>query len=468
MNNITKAPEREIIKDFAKIIAEKRERGPKPEMHVIPFRNDEERRKERAVWQVPIGLLRYRKDNGRICSDVFSFEQNNFPLDEANEEDQEKIRKFLEDKDKEKTEELKKSIMHSGQRDPAVITCDGFLINGNRRKMVLESLIEKDLQKFGYMKVVILPNEGEEGGPPDIKEIEELENRYQLQSHGKAEYYGFDKALSIRKKMGIGISLEEQLRDNPLYVNLTDKEIEKAVKKYENDFLNPLKCVDRYLASINRERCYDLISTGMGDRQGRWQAFIDYSQNVYQKLQDPKKRIDMGIEEDEQGDVEDICFKIVRMREFKDGLKVHKAMRDLPKWLKNKDSRKELMDLLDVDSDVPQNETRKIEKDDDFDKKVEDVWKRINGKTVVQKVMNAKNLHERKKEKETPLTLLQGALKKLQHEAMDIKSIRLGDLEKADKLTKDIQKQTSDLESEIYHCEKDARSLTGKKNKIDY
>jgi len=211
MTQITKAPVREIIEDFTKEIVAKRQKGPKPQTHVIAFRDDELYKREREVYLVPIELLRYRKDNGRICSDVLNFEKSNYLLNENDDGDQKIIRGFLEEKDKEKTDELEKSIQLSGQRDPAIITCDGFLINGNRRKVVFERLLEKtkDVSRYGSMKVVILPNHGEEGGAPTLKEIEQLENRYQLQSDGKAEYYGFDRALSIRRKINLGMKLEE-------------------------------------------------------------------------------------------------------------------------------------------------------------------------------------------------------------------------------------------------------------------
>ena len=58
--------------------------------------------------------------------------------------------------------------------------------------------------EFEAMKVVVLPGPSDPGGPPSLIEIERLENRYQLQSEGKSEYYGFDRALSIKRKMGHG------------------------------------------------------------------------------------------------------------------------------------------------------------------------------------------------------------------------------------------------------------------------
>jgi len=125
---------------------------------------------------------------------------------------------------------LSDSLAHIGQNEPAVITCDGFLINGNRRKMVLERLAKKP-GVSEFMKVVILPGPNDPGGPPTLIEIEQLENRYQLQSEGKSEYYGFDRALSIKRKTELGFSLRDQLRDDPKYANAPEKELEKAVKQ---------------------------------------------------------------------------------------------------------------------------------------------------------------------------------------------------------------------------------------------
>ena len=87
------------------------------------------------------------------------------------------------------------------------------------------------------MNVVILPGKGDAGGPPTLLEIEKLENRYQLQSEGKSEYYGFDRALSIRRKINIGLSLEEQISDDPQYANATKSEIKKAIKHFRNNYL---------------------------------------------------------------------------------------------------------------------------------------------------------------------------------------------------------------------------------------
>src|SRR5260370_12587004 len=218
------------------------------------------------------------------------YEHNVGQLHETDDGAQKQIGQYLEQKDPEKTAVLRQSTMHAGQLEPAIITCDGFLINGNRRKMVMDRLHEEfpENDAFGYMKCVILPGKDEEGGPPTILEIEKLENRYQLQSDGKSEYYGFDRALSIKRKMTIGLSLEEQLSDDPHYAETTQATIEKAVKECERMFLKPLECVDRYLKQFRREGQYRTISTGMSDPEGPWQAFIDYSQTYSRHVDNPK------------------------------------------------------------------------------------------------------------------------------------------------------------------------------------
>ncbi|MEW6145013.1 MAG: hypothetical protein AB1598_08365 [Thermodesulfobacteriota bacterium] len=457
MNNpdlITKTATREIIDDFAGEINKRKAEGAKPTKEVIYFRRDHIDGIERTVCLVPIELLRFRKDNGRIRSDVESYERLHEPLLERSEKAQEIIKNFLKEKDPELTKILQNSILHAGQREPAIITCDGFLINGNRRKLVLEELSKTD-DKFKWMKVVVLPGRTDPGGPPTLLEIEQIENRYQLQSEGKAEYYKFDRALSIRRKIQLGMSLEEQLRDDPSYIDLPEKEFNKVVRNYQEEYLEPLKCIDRYLDHLKRPGLYDTISKGISDREGRWQAFLDYYNHVRKKLDDDSKRIELGIDEDEKGDVEEIAFKIIRKREFPDLPKAHKMMRDLPKWLENKESKKELFKLLDIDPDLPEEECFDEDGNEFDERKKDQKWSAINQETLINQVKKAKRLYDNQKERETPLSLLEDALKKLEHGNMDPKAVYVHDLEKAMKLACKVKEAADKLESTFYHLNKE-------------
>jgi hypothetical protein len=349
MAAITKPVAREIIDDFAKEIRERRMQTAKPSNTVINFRTDIKDGIERIIWRVPIDILRYRKENGRIASDVFDYERNVGILDEKDDQTQATIARFLEEKDPEKTGVLRRSIMHAGQQEPAIITCDGFLINGNRRKMVMDRLHREfpENDNYAYMKVVILPGKDEEGGSPTLLEIEKIENRYQLQSDGKSEYYGFDRAISIKRKIELGLTLEEQLRDDPLFAESTATQLEKAVRDCKKQYLEPLECVDRYLKQFRREGQYRTISTGMSDPEGRWQAFIDYANAYSRYFNNAKRRIELSIEEDEIGSIEEAAFDVIRLRTIPDMPKAHVIMRDLPKYCRTKEGKREVLKIAE-------------------------------------------------------------------------------------------------------------------------
>jgi len=466
MPAITKPAPREIIDDFAKEICRKRLQTVKPSTAVINFRSDKVDGVERTVWRVPINILRFRKYNGRIASDVLDYELNVGVLDEKDDQAQAQICEFLEQKDPERTEILKNSIMHAGQTEPAIITCDGFLINGNRRKMVMDKLNRENPsnENYAYMKVVILPGKDEEGGPPTLLEIEQLENRYQLQSDGKAEYYNFDRALSIKRKIEMGFGLQEQLRDDPRFAGATPAQIKKAIRDYENKYLEPLACVDRYLKQFGREGLYRTISTGTGDPEGRWQAFTDYSNTYTRYFINAKKRIECGIEEDEVGTIEEAAFNIIRLRALPDMPKVHVIMRNLPRYCRTKDGKKAIKKIAeDVEPALTPEERVSGDGEPLSIQEVDAKWAAKSKRPIIYNVKKASRIHEALKEKETPIDLLEAALRKLTHDNMDVETIRIGDFAKARELTVKIKERADELESQIYHNEKKLKKLPKKK-----
>ena len=466
MSAITKPIIREIIENFAKEISERKLDTVTPSTTVVNFRTDIKDSIERTVWRVPIGILLYRKDNGRISSDVIDYERNIGVLDEKDDQAQLEIAIFLEKKDPEKTSILRKSIMHAGQREPAIITCDGFLINGNRRKMVMDKLHQEipENENYAYMKVVILPGGKDEGGPPTLIEIEQLENRYQLQSDGKSEYYGFDRALSIKRKIDLGLTLEAQLRDDPRFAGATKNQLKKAVQECDKQYLQPLKCVDRYLKQFKREGQYRTISTGMSDPEGRWQAFIDYS-NIYSRcFNNPKRLIEHGIEEDEIGVIEEAAFDTIRLRVIPDMPKVHVIMRNLPKYCRTKEGKKEILKIAkEVEPTLPTDECFDENRNPLPPTAIDARWAAKYKRSIIYHLKKAAISHETQKEKETPLTLMEGAYKKLTHDDMDLRSIAVGDYKEARKLAANIKGRADELESQIYHLQKEAKNFARKK-----
>ncbi len=414
MSKHSQSPIREIIEDFAKEICKQKEKGATPKKDVIYFRNDRKINRERSIYLVPIRLLRYRKENGRISSNILSYEKRYGILDEKELEAQLIIEKFLDEKDPEKTAELINSIEHSGQEKPAIITCDGFLINGNRRKLALSKLAKKD-KSFSVMKVVILPgfkcskdsSDEQNEYPPTIEEIEEIEDRYQFQSEGKAEYTNFDKALAVQNKIKHkGLELDDILIDDPSYSNLSPEDFNKKVNQFKEDFLEPLNCIDEYLNKIGREGEYEIIIS-------RWQAFYDYYKFVHKKLMDESKLLKYGLKKSDAGVVQNISFAIIRQRDLPN-MKAHSVMRKMMEMLSNKESKEELFKLKNIDMSLENYG----EDHDDMDVR-ENKWIAENATSIVKHVIKATRIKDYEDEGDKPIDLLEDSLKKLNHQKLN-------------------------------------------------
>ena len=313
------------------------------------------------------------------------------------------------------------------------------------------------------MKVVILPGENDEGGPPTLQEIEEIENRYQLQSDGKSEYTKFDRALSIRRKEMNDYPLEKQLKDNPDFAVLGNNEFEKKVKEYREDYLGTLKRIDEYLEVTNREGVYNCIQEGVGDPEGRWQAFYDFNKSFYKRLKSPYWLEKMGLEEGEEAKAVDIAYKLIRKREFS-GIKLHKIMRELHKWMCKDRARDELLKLNDIDINLPDKEQFDDDGNEYDERKKDKIWSSLNNEVLHQRVNEARKHYHYKDTIEKPIDLLEQALKKLYHDEMDPEKVDvINDLEKAIEITQEIQERADELESDFFNIKKRKNNLGNSK-----
>ena len=405
---------RVINDDFRKAIDTYKDDTSDPKKVIIEFRNDLTEKLARPVHQIPIELIRLRRNNGRIASDVLAYESKHGRIKESTDEGQKIIRGFINKKHSSEDKTLYQSLIQYGQREHAIITCDGYLINGNRRKMTMDRLHLEypNDTRFAYMRAVILPGSGQQGGAPTIKEIEQLENRLQLMKTGKAEYKGFDGALSIRRKIDLGISIEEQLLDNPEHFSKSPARLRSEVKKVENTSINPLKCIDRYLLHFDRPDAYDLI----GDR---WQAFVDYSNFYYNYLKNERKRMvyfDGNVDEIDIPVIEDIAFKILRKRRFNSenlSDKLHMLMRQLRDIYKDKDARKEIEKIhTDIPIDIDQDKIEELD-DPNSIKERDREWSRDTEQNFNKIIINAKKLILKSREKETAMSLMTAITGKL-------------------------------------------------------
>lgn len=94
----------------------------------------------------------------------------------------------------EKFIELKQDLRERGQQDPAIITADGVLINGNRRTAALRSLFtDDDVLAAHYVKCLVLPADATPA------ELVDLETELQIARDFKEGYAWINEALLIEE-----------------------------------------------------------------------------------------------------------------------------------------------------------------------------------------------------------------------------------------------------------------------------
>ena len=193
-----------------------------------------------SVIRVETSFLRYRLENGRTRRKQIEYLQNNpdAPSDLFNDpesnEAQEAQNIILLDLINEKG--LKDDLLTEGQRKPAIITYDGYVLNGNRRLAALKE------NKIQHMDCVVLP---EDSNPKDLYE---LELDLQMARDTKAEYNWVDVLLHIR----YGIEdLKEEKSNLTKKMRLGKKEIESKISM--------LFLVDLYLDWLNKPKQYHIV-----------------------------------------------------------------------------------------------------------------------------------------------------------------------------------------------------------------
>lgn len=413
----------------------------------IPYRDWEAKGINQTEYRVPLDYCLYRLDNGRIKTKILSWEKKEGKLiNPSDTETQEKIKKFLERSDPKQNDVLKKRLKKDGQKETAVITADGFLINGNRRKLALETLY-KDTgdEKFNYLKVVILPG-SKNPERPTVTDIALLETRYQVQELGKSEYTGMDTALTMRANVESGIPLKTLLRDDPTYGDLNDKEFEKKINKFKQDYFKPLELMDEYLKNLNIEGDYERI-------EDRWLSFQELSQKIISKIQDEKFLLNKKIEKKEAGLIQNAAFNLIRLKEGKEYLTGRRTelIRDIFEWLK--DSKKDFLSIGKIEDTHDS-----ISDPDDRD----DAWQKKEGKEILSIVKKLKNISEQKKEQAGPIVRLEEALRNLNHPELDIEIIDrspIPNLEKAWELTVEIERVNNGLKSAFYKQRKNIKLI---------
>lgn len=193
-----------------------------------------------VVIRADTSFLRYRLESGRTRRKQKKYLEDNpnsprdlFMDPESNEAQEAQhliLLKMIDEKG------LRKDLLGEGQRQPAIITYDGYVLNGNRRLAAL-----KDEEKQ-FMDCVILP---EDATPKDLYE---LELDLQMGKETKADYNWVDELLHIR----YGIETLEEKE------SIVAKKMRASTQQIRLK-LNMLYLVDLYLEWLKMAEHYYIV-----------------------------------------------------------------------------------------------------------------------------------------------------------------------------------------------------------------
>jgi hypothetical protein len=403
-------------------------------IRTIPFRNwlTEEARK---VFRIPTEYCLFRKNNGRISTKINTYETTKAELVSDDEKTQKIIFDFLGREDPTENRALKSLLKKNGQKDPVIITADGFVIDGNRRLWALKTLNEEYPGKFEYINVVVLPGTDED--PPTHQEICRLELRHQNQKTGKSEYTGINKAIQNRRYIReINLTLTEILKDDPFYSDLPDKKFESAKKKFEIDNFGTLDLVDKYLKSRNQEGDYESV-------EDRWLSFQELNQRIISKFEDTNFTNKYRIQDHDKGLIQAAAFNFIQLKRTGDLVpKNVNLIRDITDWITT--DKKEFLKIGKIEDENTTGDP--IEKDAE--------WQELQGEEIKAQVKKLQNLARKDELAAGPVYRLEEALRNLEHKELDIrnyKTIPIKVLEKSFELTRDIENINNGLKSYFYN-----------------
>ena len=279
----------------------------------IPLRYKGSTREE-IVWRIPLDYLIYNKYNGRIGSDVLSYETQNGKLNAEKDSDCEIIEKFLYESKVDRNKTTMESLLEIGQQRYGIVTSDGIIVDGNRRAMLLNRLFHKreelgytyaQVEQCQYFLAIILPDDAEE------KDIQQLETIYQMGEDDKLDYNPIEKYLKCKELKRLGFS------DEDIAGFMSEKP--GQIKEW----LKILTLMEEYL----QEYGYDGIYTRLEKTEGPFVDLANYLDS-YIKRGANVRNADWTYTDSDISDLKLVCFDYIRARyegkEFRDIAKTGK------------------------------------------------------------------------------------------------------------------------------------------------
>jgi hypothetical protein len=218
-----------------------------------------------AVYQIPLELLVYNRHNGRIESEMLTWEfEHDVGEKDYTDEVHHRIETFLWETNVARNEQTLKDLRAKQQQRPGIVSLDGVIIDGNRRAMLLNKI-----DTNGFFEAVILPDEYYE----NQKEIVRLETQYQIGEDSKLDYGPLEKYLKVKR---LHLTLGYDVVEVAQMMSESEGEVDRL--------LAIMDLMDDYLAHIDCPNLYNMLKERDGStKEG---MFVDLFQDL--------KRLDNG------------------------------------------------------------------------------------------------------------------------------------------------------------------------------
>ena len=203
------------------------------------------RRQMLDIYRLPTDMLFYNIKNGRFAAEYGEqVRREGGHLDPEKKGDEEEIKKLLLDINKGETKKTYDDLLVRGQWNCCIITVDGYLIDGNRRKAIISKLhSDTGQESWRYIEAARLDRSIT---PMDLWA---LEAGIQLGKDEIVRYGPINEMLKIREGKLAGLSEKEIV--NALYGYDNEEEIREK--------LDRLDLIERYLEFVGRPKQYSLV-----------------------------------------------------------------------------------------------------------------------------------------------------------------------------------------------------------------
>lgn len=357
------------------------------------------------IYRFSLKDVAFNKMNGRIKAEVLEKEAElGRELEVSEEEDQKIIKEILLSIRPDENAKIRDDLKNNEQIDPGIITCDGIVINGNRRKALLEEIYGER----GYFEAHVLPS--------DITKAELwlIEAGIQMSAPQQLDYSPINDLLKLKEGLNSGLDIEDMV---PRLYGITGDKI-------RND-LARLGLIDEYLTDfLNKEGRYYLV-------KNLHEHFIDL-QVILNWAERPRgKTLDWKPDASDINELKIVGFNYIRIKY------PHLRIRGLRDLFASEDSwkhvkkaivisssltkeEKSFIDTQDgeIEEDIDEVDDENIEDESTFstsseekDLQEEAIWRKSHTDTLKNYYEDAKEQEQIIKDSQKPLILAKKALK---------------------------------------------------------